>query len=142
MGLSICLFSLCIFLLSPLLLNCIKDAIEVIVVYKLVRDAVDFIDNVEAIPSFISLNILYLFIYRIVCWVILYSYCYHVFGIGRVYFFFQLSLFFKFLSASIFFNPNTPPTSNSFGCSIYSHIYTLTFTFSILIFTFFTCTLF
>ena len=103
MGLSICHFSLCIFLFSPLLLNCIKYAIEVIVVYKLVRDAVDFMDNVEAIPSFISLNILYLFIYCIVCWVILYSYCYHVFGIGRVYIFFQVSLFFKFLYASIFF---------------------------------------
>ena len=59
MGLSICLFSFCIFLFSPLLLNCIKDAIEVIVDYKLVRDVVDFMDN---IPSFISLNIFF-FIY-------------------------------------------------------------------------------
>ena len=101
MGLSICLFSLCIFLFSPLLLNCIKDAIEVIVDYKLVRDAVDFMDNMEAIPSFISLNILYLFIYCIVCWVILYSYCYHVFGIGRVYIY--IYIYFKFPSASIFF---------------------------------------
>ena len=37
MGLSICLFSLCIFLFSPLFLNCIKDAIEVIVDYKLLE---------------------------------------------------------------------------------------------------------
>ena len=66
-------------------MNCIKDTMEVIVVYKLVRDAVDFMDNVEAIPSFISLNIFSLFIYCMVCWVILCSYCYHVFGIGHVY---------------------------------------------------------
>ena len=104
MGLSICLFSLCIFLFSPLLLNCIKDAIEVIVDYKLVRDAVYFMDNVEAIPSFISLNILYLFIYCIVCWVILYSYCYHVFGIGCVYIYIYIYIYiFKFLFAYIFF---------------------------------------
>ena len=101
MGLSICLFSLCIFLFSPLLLNCIKDAIEVIVDYKLVRDAVDFMDNVEAIPSFISLNILYLFIYCIVCWVILYSYL-----LSRVWYWPCVYIYiyiFKFLSASIFF---------------------------------------
>ena len=47
MGLSIRLFSLCIFLFSSLMLKCIKDAIEVLVVYELGRDGVDFMDSMD-----------------------------------------------------------------------------------------------
>ena len=42
-----CLFSLCIFLFSSRLLNCIKDEMEIIVVYKLGKDVVDFIDSMD-----------------------------------------------------------------------------------------------
>ena len=47
MGLSICLLSFCIFFFSSLLLNRIKDAMEVIVVYKLGRDSVDFMGGMD-----------------------------------------------------------------------------------------------